>query len=292
MDLRELRCFVAVAEELHFGRAAARLHISQPPVTQSIKRLEESLGVQLLLRTKRYVQITPAGFALLQEARRILMQTDDIQRRVYEAEQGDTGSLRAGFIATSVFTDARTRYLRMIAELQGVSVGWSEMNSTDQIRALQLDRIDIGLVHTPIECSGLDTRSIACEPLVIAVHISHPNASSEAVSLAAIKDNHFIMPPRHTAPGFYDNIISACNAAGFSPLIPHHARHMLTMITLVSINAGVTLVPRWLRSCAVPDVVFLDIIGHAPMAEISIVWNPLNTSPVLARVLKICGWGK
>ena len=290
MDLRELRCFVAVAEELHFGRAAMRLHISQPPVTQSIKRLEESLGVQLLIRTKRYVQLTPAGAALLQEARRILMQTDDIQRRVEEAEQGDTGSLRAGFIATTVFTDARNRYLRMIAELDGVAVGWSEMNSGDQIDALQTDRIDIGIVHTPIECLGLVTRVIAREPLVIALHRSHPYASAEALSLAAIKDDHFILPPRHTAPGFYDSIISACHVAGFSPAIPHQARHMLTMITLVSINAGVTLVPRWLQTCTIPDVVFINIIGDAPKAEISIVWHPGNTSPGLARVLKICGW--
>ncbi|KRB74232.1 LysR family transcriptional regulator [Noviherbaspirillum sp. Root189] len=287
MDLKELRCFVAVAEELHFGRAASRLHVSQPPVTQSIKRLEESLGVQLLIRTKRYVQVTAAGAALLEEARRILAQADNVQRAVQEAEQGQRGVLRAGFLATTVFTDAREHYLRVIAELRGVSVGWEEMNSMDQVKALQLGQIDIGLVHTPLERHGLDARPVARGPLVIAVHAAHRLASSRALRLQALKDDHFILPPRHTAPGFYDNIITACNAAGFSPVIPHQARHMLTMISLVSINAGVALVPDWLRTCGIPDVVFLDIIGQTPMAEISVLWNPQNQSPVLARVLKL-----
>jgi DNA-binding transcriptional LysR family regulator len=287
MDLKELRCFVAVAEELHFGRAAKRLHISQPPVTQSIKRLEESLDVQLLERTKRYVQLTPAGTALLEEARRILSQTDNMKRTVKEAEMGQTGSLRAGFLATTVFTDAREHYMRILAELPGVSVNWEEMNSMDQVRALQLGQIDIGLVHTPLEHQGLMMRSVAREPLVIGLHVSHPRASSRSLSLKSLKQEHFILPPRHTAPGFYDSVISACNGAGFSPVIPHQARHMLTMISLVSINAGITLVPRWLRTCGFPDVVFLDIIGEKPMAEISLLWNPENESPVLARVLQM-----
>lgn len=287
MDLKELRCFVAVAEELHFGRAANRLHTSQPPVTQSIKRLEESLGVQLLVRTKRYVRLTAAGATLLDEARRVLTQTDNMKRSVQEAEKGKTGFLRAGFLATTVFTEAREHYLRIIAELHGVSVNWREMNSTDQVQALQLGEIDIGLVHTPLERHGLDAKLVAREPLVIVVPATHRNAKSKSLRLQELKNDHFIMPPRHTAPGFYDNIITACNAAGFSPVIPHLARHMVTMISLVSINAGVTLVPRWMQTCGVPGVVFLNIIGQAPTAEISIVWNPQNQSPVLARVLKM-----
>jgi DNA-binding transcriptional LysR family regulator len=168
-----------------------------------------------------------------------------------------------------------------------VSVNWEEMNSMDQVRALQLGQIDIGLVHTPLEHQGLMMRSVAREPLVIGLHVSHPRASSRALSLKSLKQEHFILPPRHTAPGFYDSVISACNGAGFSPVIPHQARHMLTMISLVSINAGITLVPRWLRTCGFPDVVFLDIIGEKPMAEISLLWNPENESPVLARVLQM-----
>lgn len=287
MDLKQLRCFIAVAEELHFGRAAARLHISQPPVTQSIKRLEDELGVQLLVRSKRSVHVTAAGTALLEEARSLVGQADHIKRTVVEAERGNTGVLCAGFFATAVFSAARQHYLRLVTELPGITVNLQEMNTHEQVRALQLQKMDLGVIHSPIEHHGLRSKVLTRERMMVALHTSHPLASAVTVAIRQLAEDHFILPTRYTAPGLYDAIIAACNAAGFSPVIPHQARHMLSIVGLVSINAGIAFVPHWLRTCTFPEVVFVDIEGHCPLAEISIAWNPKNKSPVLDRVISM-----
>ena len=290
LDLNQLRCFVAVAEELHFGRAAQRLNISQPPVTQRIKRLEDALGVQLLIRSKRNVLLTGAGSALLEQARELLKQADVIRSAVHAAQKGQTGTLRAGFFATAVFSAAHQNLLRIVEDLPGVHVRLEEMNSIDQIKALQLGQIDIGLAHTPIEHHGLHAQLLTREPALLAVHASHAYATQKSVTLQQVKADRFIFPTRFTAPGQYDGIIAACNTAGFSPLVKHQARHMLTIVGMVSINAGIAFVPKWLRTCVFPDVVFLEIQGSQPVIEISILWNPANESPVLARVLRMLGY--
>lgn len=291
MKLRSLRCFVAVAEELHFGRAAARLAISQPPLTQHIKALELELGALLFQRTKRSVRITEAGSALLDEARRLIAQADGLRRLVQRADRGQSGTLRAGFIPSSVFTDARALYAKLSAA-PGVTVTWQEMSSTEQVEALQDDKIDLAFLHTPHPLPGLSARLIVRDPMVMALPERHPLAGRRRVTLKHFAGDDFILPLRHMSPVFYDSIIVACHAAGITPSIPpHQPRNLLTVLSLVSAGAGVSVVHGTLAASGFPGVTFLKLQGAAPIAEVSAVWKPTNRSPVLGRALAALQFG-
>jgi DNA-binding transcriptional LysR family regulator len=286
MNLRSLRCFLAVAEELHFGRAAKRLNISQPPLTQHIKALEEELGVRLFNRTKRSVRITDAGSALLDEARQLVTHADGLRRMVQRADGRQGGYLRAGFITSSVFTDARKIYARISRGVPGVTVTWQEMNSSEQIEALHEDKIDIAFLHAPPQHSGLVARLLVRDPMIMAVPDAHPVAGRRQVSLADFAADDLVLPLRHMSPIFYDSIISAFHAAGLNPVVPpHQPRNLLTILSLVSVGAGVSVVPKTLAASGFPGVTFMRIRGVRLFAETSAIWKPDNRSPGLARVL-------
>lgn len=290
MNLRSLRCFIAVAEELHFGRAAKRLNISQPPLTQHIKALEAELDVKLFHRTKRSVRITEAGSALLDEARRLVMQADGLRHIVQRADKGRSGYLRAGFITSSVFTKARKLYATLSHGVPGVTVMWQEMNSAEQIEALQEDKIDIGFLHVPTEHTGLAAKVIVRDPLVMAIPDSHRLVGRRSASLSEFGADDFVLALRHVSPIYYDSIIAACGVAGISPIIPpHHPRNLLTVLSLVSVGAGISLVPSSLAAAGVPGVTFLKLRGRGAITEVSAVWKLGNRSPVLSRALGVLG---
>jgi DNA-binding transcriptional LysR family regulator len=287
MNLRSLRCFLAVAEELHFGRAAKRLALSQPPLTQHIKNLELELGVSLFHRTKRSVRITEAGTALLDESRRLIAQADGLRHIAQRADKGRSGYLRAGFITSSVFTETRKLYARMSRGIPGVTVMWQEMNSSEQIEALREDKLDIAFLHTPAEIAGLSAHTIVREPMVMAVPDTHRLARRRQAGLAEFASDDFVLPLRHMSPIFYDSIIAACRAVDISPTIPpHQPRNLLTILSLVSVGAGVSVVPNTLAKAGFPGVTFMRIRGEAPINEVSALWRPDNRSPVLARALR------
>lgn len=287
MELRDLRCFVAVAEELHFGRAAARLHISPPPLTQRVKALEAELGALLFKRNKRSVAITAAGAALLVEARRMLAQADALVTTVHRAAQGESGHLRVGVMGSVIFSHGKSLQATMRAQLPDVRLIWHELSSVEQVQSIRDNRLDLGFVNTPIEHEGIMIRRALREPLVAALPATHPLAGRRSIPLRALRDEVFIHSTRRTSTGFYDRFIAACNAAGFSPIIDHQAGHMLTYISLVAIGAGVTVVPASMAKTGLDGVAFVRIEGNAPYTEISVAWHPDNASPVLARALQL-----
>jgi DNA-binding transcriptional LysR family regulator len=290
MNLRSLRCFVAVAEELHFGRAAKRLALSQPPLTQHIKNLEAEVGATLFHRTKRTVHLTNAGAALLDEARRLIVQADGLRHIVQRAHEGRSGYLRAGFITSSVFTEMRKLYSKVSLGVPGVTVMWQEMSSSEQVEALHEDKLDIAVLHMPAPHPDLVARTIVREPMVMAISDVHRLAGRRQVRLQDFASDDFVLPLRHMSPIFYDSIIAACRDAGISPTIPpHQARNLLTILSLVSVGAGVSVVPRTLASAGFPGVVFKRLLGQAPINEVSVVWRADNRSPVLARALQALG---
>lgn len=286
MNLRALRCFLAVAEELHFGRAARRLNISQPPLSQHVKALEAELGAPLFLRTKRSVRLTGAGSALLDEARRLVVQADGLRHIVQRADQGESGYLRAGFITSSVFTDTRKLYARLSRDVPGLTVMWQEMNSSEQIEALREGKIDIAFLHTPAHHPGLVGQVIVRDLMVMAVPEGHRLARRRRVPLEVFAGDDFVLPQRHMSPIFYDSIIAACRRVGISPAIPpHQPRNLLTILSLVSVGAGVSVVPSTLAAQGFPGVAFLRLGDPSLVAEVSALWNPANRSPVLGRAL-------
>lgn len=283
----ELKYFIAVAEELHFGRAAQRLHISQPPLTQHIKKLEAQLGALLLERTKRSVKLTAAGAALLEEARRIVSDCERLGQVVAGVSQGETGYLRSGFIDSAAFTRLREVMEVLNAKLPGVMLSWEEMPTNDQLQALRMGQIDLGIVHMPADRSGLMSISLDKARLVAALPLSHPCARRKSISLSDIQHDDFILSPRRNAPGLYDAIITACTTAGFSPRVQHRPERMLTKLGLVSLGIGVSLVPAWMSACVLPNVTFVNIRGAIPSVEVALLWNPANRSSALRRTVAV-----
>jgi DNA-binding transcriptional LysR family regulator len=285
--LGELKYFIAVAEELHFGRAARRLHISQPPLTQHIKKLEVQLGALLFERTKRSVKLTEAGSALLQDARRIVADCDRLGQVVAVVSQGETGFLRSGFIDSAAFTRLRALMKVLNDRLPGVALSWEEMPTNDQLQALRAGQIDLGIVHMPADRSGLMSLSLDRARLVAALPLKHACAGRRWIRLSDLQHDDFILSPRRNAPGLYDAIITACTTAGFSPRVQHRPERMLTKLGLVSLGIGVSLVPAWMSACVLPNVTFVDIRGAVPSVEVALLWNPDNRSSALYRTVTL-----
>ncbi|MEN4920863.1 LysR substrate-binding domain-containing protein [Achromobacter spanius] len=289
MDQKSMRMFLALAEELHYGRAAARLFISQPPLTKAIQQLEERLGVTLFDRNKRSVRLTVAGTALVQEARRLLAQTELSIRAVQRAERGDAGRLRIGFVAAVLFMDIREVLQKLERDLPGLESVWEEMGSSEQLQALEQDRIDIGFAQVSQGVGDMMSFPVGRVDLVIALEEGHRLARRRRVRLEDLAEDAFVAIPRHSGPSFHDLTISACMDAGFSPRIMHYAKHLVSVVSLVAMGLGVSLVPRSFARAGVPGVVFKNIDGMVVQAEYSAVWNPANTLPLLPHVLGVLG---
>ncbi|MGO4329072.1 LysR substrate-binding domain-containing protein [Cupriavidus sp. 2TAF22] len=291
MEMRDLRMFLALAEELHFGRAAERLRISQPPLTKHIQQLEAQLGVMLFDRNKRSVRLTPAGSALVQEARRILSQAEIAMQVVRRAEHGETGTLRIGFVAAVIYIGIEKLFARLERDLAGVETVWEEMGSSEQVEALRHDRIDLGFAQVQAGAGEMATHLVARTPLVAALPATHRLAQRRRIDPAELEDETFIVIPRESAPGYFDLIVSTCLQSGFSPNIRHYVRHLLSVVSLVALGRGVSLVPRTLGRAALPGVVLKPLAGTAAQAqaEYSVIWHPGNQSPVLARALGLLG---
>lgn len=292
LDPKTLRMFLVLAEELHYGRAAQRLFMSQPPLSKAIQQLEERLGVTLFDRNKRSVHLTLAGQALVREARRLLSQTELSVRTVQRAERGDAGHLRIGFVAAVLFMGIHERLLKLEQDMPGLNSVWEEMSTSEQLEALEHDRIDIGFAQVSQDLGAMQSLPVGKIELVIALSARHPLALREKIQLRELAFDTFIAIPRHTGPSFHDLTITACMAAGFSPLITHYAKHLVSVVSLVAMGRGVSLVPASFAQAGVPGVVFKKIHELQVEAEYFAVWNPTNTLPLLPKVLAQLGLNK
>jgi len=288
MELRHLRYFVAVADELHFGRAAEKLHISQPPLSMQIRSLEDELGVTLLNRTRRHVSLTRAGQAFLQDARQILEKTDQAVLTARRAGRGEIGELAVGFISVAdynllplVLREFRRRYPM-------VSLSLKEATTDAQMEDLREGRIDVGFLLPPVTEPTIESVPVLREPLIAALPERHPLATrSGPIALNELATTPFIITPRHMAPGLYDDIVSVCHAAGFSPQVTQEAIQMQTVISLVSAEMGVALIPRSLRNLKRTGVVYKSLKDKSPMSEIHLAWRAGDSLPALQLFLRL-----
>jgi len=285
MDMRHLRCFVAVSEELHFGRAAERLHLTQPPVSLAIKELEEELGVMLLERTSRRIALTRAGEDALRDARAVLAAADTMRRRAQEAAQGLMGTLSIGFISLPAYSFLPSTLRRFTEDYQRVRVSLQE-GTTDQImHDVESGSLDVGLVfRTPDLPTTLMSRLVHTEPLVIALPESHPLAGSSRVALEKLSHERFLGFERHQGPLMFDAIVATCVRHGFSPnLFP--ARQMHTIVSLVSGGIGVALVPGSAQALHREGVVYRSMKGEKTIVETVAVWRRSDASPLVKALL-------
>ncbi len=278
IELRPLRQFVAVAEELHFGRAAQRLHISQPALTQAIQQLEQRLGAPLLLRSQRRVALSPAGAALLPELRRLIAAADALPAQAQAAAAGQAGRLRLAFVS-SIAYGPLPGWLRGFREAHpGVQLALREATLDVQLDAFAAGQVDAGFVlHAEGAAPpGLAARRVLREPLLLALPESHPLAApgrSARPAWAALAAEPLVIFPRRIAPSLYDAILGHYRARGATPVIAQEAIQMQTIVNLVSAGMGMAWVPASLTQLQRPGVVYRAPAGAPLHCETSLVWR-------------------
>jgi DNA-binding transcriptional LysR family regulator len=291
IELRQLRYFVVVAEEKHFGRAAARLHMTQPPLSQTIQSLEAILGAPLFHRTKRSVSLTAAGVALLPEARRLLLQAQALPDLARRAAAGETGRLSLAFVSTADYSVLPSFLREFRGNYPQVHIDLREATTDVQLEYLSQGRIDAGLLILPLPDKlrqELDYLPVVSESLVLAAPKGALSLRREkTVSLKALNDLPLIIFPRRIAPSFHDAILGCFHEAGLTPHIGQEAIQMQTIIGLVSAGMGIALVPQSVSNLKRPGVEYHALKEHTPVILTGLVWRRDNVSPVLHAFLKL-----
>lgn len=289
IELRHLRYFIAVAEELHFGRAALRVGIAQPPLSQQIQRLEQLLGAQLFERTSRRVHLTDAGRALLAEARPLLTAANAAVDAARRAARGETGELRVAFAATVMFL-ALPRIIRSFRDRYPVvHLDLREMPTGPQLTALVGGEIDIGFVREPSPNEALEIVTVMREPLRIAVNKSHPLAARPTLAVRDLADEPFVLFPEELAPGLYAQVIGLCRQAGFSPKVIEESRELYTSVSLVEAGIGVSILPASVEKLGWRGVRYRPIPSAAAETRIAAAWRRDRARPVVAAFMQVVG---
>ncbi len=267
-----------MAEELHFGRAARRLHVSQPPLSQTIRALEARLGVQLFERTRRHVGLTHAGAALLERARCLLRDAEHAAVAAQRASRGEIGRLTVAFIlaATHQVVPATLREFR--GRAPEVELTLREMPIREQLAALEEGAIDIGFLRPPVDNAVIAASTLLREPFVVALAEEHALAQTRSITLARLAGERFVMFTSGRSP-VRTQIFSACAGAGFTPDVVQEAAHIVTVLGLVRAGLGVALVPSSAQSLRPAGVALRSLRGMNARAETAIAWRRADLSP-------------
>mgnify|MGYP005820119093 CR=1 FL=1 len=287
MELRHLRYFVAVAEELHFGRAALRLHRAQPPLSQQIRQLEAELGSPLFLRAHRRVRLTEAGRAFLDGARATLARAEQAIAEARRAARGETGALAVGFVASATYGLVPALFRAFRRRHPGVALSLSELSTAEQLAALRAGTIHLGLGRPPADDPALAAEPLLDEPLWVALSAGHRLARGRAVPLPALAAEPFVLFPRRPRPGWADRILGHCLEAGFRPAVAQEALELSTALALVAAGMGVTLVPGSVRTRRLAGVVYRPLAPPAPVTRLLALYRRDDAPPAAARFLEV-----
>jgi len=283
MELRHLRYFAAVAETLNFGRAAARLAISQPPLSRQIQSLEHELGTPLFTRTTRGVRLTAAGRALIPEARRLLREAAALVEGARHLAEGGVGSLRIGFISTASYNVLPRVLPEFHRRRPGIQLALQETTSDAQIALLRDYELDVGVLVPPVVDAGFRYLPLMQEPLLAALPARR--RWPRRVPLASLADETFVLFPRQAGVGLYDLIVGFCRSAGFTPRIGQEAVQMPTIVSLVAAGMGVALVPASLRHMRRTGVVYRALAETSPLMEMGLAWREGEEEPAVAAIV-------
>lgn len=286
MEFRHLRYFLALAEELHFGRAAQRLSISQPPLSLNIQQLEASVGARLFERNSKGVRLTAAGKAFVPRARALLDQAREAAHHARDVDRGLAGRLRIGCVGAALYCGLP----RLLSDFQqrhpSLRLALRELNSQDQLLELAHGQLDLGFVHSRRVPREMSRRLFASEPFVCCLPVGHALAARAGVPLSALRAEPFVLFARAASPDYHERILAICSAAGFEPEIRHEARHWLSVVALVSQGLGVALVPAALARSGVGGAAFVPLSDRVPPSQCWCVWNTRHENPVQVEFLQ------
>ncbi|MGO9571821.1 MAG: LysR family transcriptional regulator [Desulfomonilaceae bacterium] len=287
MELRHLRYFVAVAEELHFGRAAKRVGIAQPPLSKQIQQLEDEIGVKLFQRTKRRVLLTPAGKTFLIEAGQVLDLSQRAIRSAQRAERGEIGRLVVSFVGSATYSFVPSALRSFRNQFPHVELVLRELTTDQQLDALRGKAVHAGFLRQPISDDALFIETLLQEPFMVALPSDHALASRTSISLDMLAREDFVMFSRQQGTTFYDQIVSMCHQAGFSPNAVQEAVQIPTVLGLVSVGMGVSIVPASVHKLQVAGVVYRILAGAGQTTQLAMAWRRDDESPVLLAFLNV-----
>jgi DNA-binding transcriptional LysR family regulator len=288
MEMRQLRYFAAVAEELHFGRAAERMNICQPPLSQQIKNLEDELGAQLFLRNNKKVSLTQAGAAFFEEVKEILRRVDAAADMVQGIVRGISGRISLGLVLPAMDTFLPDAIRTFRSQYPLVQIQLREMSTLAQLTALRAGQITMGVMRL----FGHDTRdliveSMLQEPYVLALPSGHRLATLDVVPLGSLDRESLVFFPRHLHPALHDKIMACFVAAGATPVITQEPTTKFASIALVAADLGVALVPASAQKQIRRGVVYRPVVGDLPLVELSLVWRGETESQALLNLVRI-----
>lgn len=286
MEFRHLRYFLVLSEELHFGRAAQRLAISQPPLSTNIQQLEASVGAKLFTRNSKAVQLTEAGRAFVPQARALLEQAQQAARHARDVADGLAGSLQVGFVGTMLYRGLPALLRRFQAQHPRLRLTLKELSSSDQLIELAHDRLDLGFVHTTRVPTGLAQVQVASQPFIACLPAGHPLARRRTLALSALQGEPFACISRGVSADYHERIVSLCMDAGFTPEIRYELRHWLSVVSLVSQGLGVALVPQALRQSALPGAAFVALAGSSLPYDTYCLWKATRDHQALAAFVE------
>lgn len=287
MELRQLRYFIAVAEELHFSRAAVRLHIAQPPLSRQIKQLEAELHTPLFWRTKRHVELTEAGKAFLEEARKTLTQADQAARAAQLTGAGRTEQVQLGFIDSALY-GFLPRLLRAFRERHPkIQVVLHELTSGQQVEALKRAELQLAVLRPTRGGPQLAFHEIGRERLLVAMPSAHPLTALPEVPVEALEHEGWILFPRLLSPGLHDYLAGICRRAGFAPRVAQQGNEGHTIVGLVGAGLGIAVVPESLKHWGGPEVVYRPLKADSPWLPMCIAWRRDERSPIVHSFVEI-----
>jgi len=292
LDLRKLKCFVVVAEELNFRRAAERLHMAQPPLTRKIAALEDELGIQLLDRSRRVVTLSKEGQQFLPQAKALLLQASQTENAAMKLAQGVSGHLEIGYVSSVPLSDIFSDTIKVFSQkYPDVTIAFEEVSSRSQIEKIADGRMDIGFIR-PIRSrfpSTIRSLKLRNEPLLVALHDTHPLASRKAISLKILEGETFILFPASYGSGLNDKIHTLCAESGFVPNVGLVAEQITTIIALVAARQGISIVPASLAALQKHGIRYIPLSGPHCSMDIMLVFRHNKPSPCVRSFIEIAG---